>query len=474
MPPAASISGDFPPRRRLVVFTACLGAFMATLDTSIVNIALPQIAREFHSSLVQISWVMVIYLLINISLLLTSGRLGDLLAPGKLYLTGMIIFTGASALCGLSQNLTWMVASRALQGMGASLMLGLAPKLIAVSYGERERGLVLGLLSTAFAAGISVGAPLGGIITAYLGWPYIFFINIPICTLALLLGSRSLVGLPAQYLWDRRAFDLWGGLLLAGCLGLFLLALTWAREAGGRGGWTGFILALAAGLFVLLLVLERRQASPMLNRDLWQSWPFVVGSLAVVLTFAAVIGTFFLIPFFLEQIYSYSPAQAGLLLAALSVTNALVAPLGGYLADRLGNLPILRTGSALILLGLGSLMLTTPQDSTLGLALRLALMGTGFGLFQAPNLNEILLGVRPGLIGLAASTNSVLKNLGSLLGITLMVTVVAWINLHHVCLEAGVSLGIVCFQMAFAVAAAVGGINLLVNLLPRKPLISRS
>jgi MFS family permease len=411
--------------------------------------------------------VMVIYLLVNVSLLLTSGRLGDLLAPGKLFLTGMVIFTGASALCGLSQNLSWLVGSRVLQGVGASLMLGLAPKLIALAYGEKERGLALGLLSTAFATGISVGAPLGGLITAYLGWPYIFFVNIPICTVALICCSRSLMPLPAQLKWDRRAFDLWGGLLLAGSMGSFLLAITWARESGWHGGWTGGTLGLAAGLFVLLLFMERRQAVPMLHRDLWQSWPFLLGSLAVVVTFAAVIGTFFLIPFFLEQIYLYSPAQAGLLLAALSVTNALVAPVGGYLADRWGNLPVLRAGSLLVLIGLASLILATPEESTLSLLARLALIGMGFGLFQAPNLNEILLGVSPSFIGLAASTNSVLKNLGSLLGITLMVSVFAWVNLHHVCLKAGVCLGIDYFHVAFGVAAAVAGLNVLVNMVPR-------
>ncbi|HEY9073030.1 MAG TPA: MFS transporter, partial [Desulfobaccales bacterium] len=117
---------DPPPNRRsLILLTVCLGAFMATLDTSIVNIALPQIARDFHSTLPQISWVMVIYLLVNVSLLLTSGRLGDLLAPGRLYLLGLFMFTGASALCGLSPGLPELVAARALQAVGASLMLGL-------------------------------------------------------------------------------------------------------------------------------------------------------------------------------------------------------------------------------------------------------------------------------------------------------------------------------------------------------------
>ncbi|MDP3183592.1 MAG: MFS transporter [Desulfobaccales bacterium] len=469
MPKGAGNAGDSYPQRRLILSVACLGAFMAALDTSIVNIALPQIAREFHSSLVQISWVMVVYLLLNVSLLLTSGRLGDLLAPGRLFILGMLIFTGASALCGLSRGLAFLVAGRAFQGVGASLMLGVAPKLIALAYREGERGLALGLFSMAFATGISVGAPLGGIITTYLGWPYIFFLNLPICGMVLILGGRALGRLPASSAWDRRAFDLWGGLTLAGTLGFFLLSLTRMRASGWRDAWTLGTLGLAAGLGVLLFFLERRQAAPLFPADLWRDRAFILGSLAVVLTFGAVMGAFFLLPFFLEQTYGYSPKQTGFLLAAVSVTNALVAPWGGYLADRLGNLLVLRTGTGLMFLGLGSLIFTWPESGTLSLAARFGLIGLGFGLFQAPNLNEILKGVKPAFIGLAASTNAVLKNLGALLGITLIVTVFAWINLHQVRLGAGVCLGITSFQSAFAVAVLVGAVNLLANLLPRKP-----
>ncbi len=457
-----------PPHRRLILLTACLGAFMATLDTSIVNIALPQIARDFHSTLSQISWVMVIYLLVNLSLLLTSGRLGDLLAPGRLFLLGLVIFTGASALCGLSPGLPELVAARALQGMGSSLMLGLAPKLIALSYGEGERGLALGLFSTAFAAGVSVGAPLGGVITSYLGWPYIFFINIPICTLALLVGGRALGRLRAPMAWNWRAFDLRGSLVLALSLGSLLLALTRVRESGWGDGLTLGTLALGAVLVVALIFLERRHPAPLIHGELWRSWPFVLGSSAVVLCFAAVMGTFFLLPFFLEQIYHYSPDQAGLLLAALSLTNAAVAGVGGYLADRWGNMLVLRAGCVLILAGLGSLLFTGVSDTTLGLAARFILLGLGFGLFQAPNLSEILRGVQPSLVGLAASTNAVLKNLGALTGITLMVTVFAWMDLHRVSLREEVYLGIGPFHRAFAAAVAVATLNLINNLLPRK------
>jgi len=441
---------------------------MATLDTSIVNIALPRIAQEFQNTLAQISWVMVIYFLVNLSLLLTSGRLGDLLAPGRLYVLGLLIFTGASGLCGLTGGLAPLLAARALQGLGASLMLGVAPKIIAVTYGEGERGLALGLFSTAFAAGISVGAPLGGFITQYLGWPYIFFLNIPICAPVLIVGARPLGRLRASMAWNWRAFDLGGSLVLAGALGSLLLGLTRIRENGWGDGLTQAALALGAALVLVLIILERRQAAPLINGELWRSWPFVAGSLAVVLCFAAVMGTFFLLPFFLEQVFQYSPDQTGLLLSAVSLTNAAVAGVGGYLADRWGNLLVLRSGCVLILGGLGSLLFTNPGTTTFGLAARFVLLGLGFGLFQAPNLNEILRGVKPSLVGLAASTNAVLKNLGSLWGITLMVTVFAGMGAAQPGLIAEGGPALTPYHRAFAAAVLVAGLNLGVNLLPRE------
>lgn len=464
------------PRRGLILFCACLGAFMATLDTSIVNIALPQIAQEFGSSLPQISWVVVSYLLVQVSLLLTCGWLGDLWAPGSLYLLGLLVFTGSSALCGLAAGLSWLVAARVFQGVGASLMLALAPKLIAVTYGEGERGLPLGLFSAAFAAGVSVGAPAGGLITAYLGWPYIFFINIPICALALGVGGRGLGRLRALMAWGRRIFDLGSSLILTLALGSLLLALTRLREVVLKGWGDRLMvgsLALGLGLVLVLVFLGRRRPNPLIRSELWRSWPFVVGSLAVVLTFAAVMGTFFLLPFFLEQVYHYSSRQAGFLLGTLPLTNAAVAGVGGYLADRWGNLPVLRAGSLLILGGLLSLELTGIGASTSGLAARFVLLGLGFGLFQAPNLSEILRGVAPSLVGLAASTNAVLKNLGALTGITLMVTAFAWLNSQSL-IGQEVYPGLAPYHRAFAAALLVAALNLFINLLPRKTPANRT
>lgn len=440
---------------------------MATLDSSIVNIALPQIAHDFKASLSQISWIMGSYLLASVSLLLPFGRLGDLLAPGRLFLLGLVIFTAGSALCGFSPNLPWMISSRVAQAVGASLMLSLAPKLIAMTFDEKSRGVALGLFSTAFASGVSVGAPLGGIITGWLGWPYIYFINIPVCLAALLVGSRPLMRIEAQGEWSWKNFDIWGSLVLSAMLVALLLALDWVKTSPLSDPWTSGAFILAAALFVFLLFLERSHPAPILHGELWKAPPFILGSMAVVLTFAAVLGTFFLMPFFLGRIYGYSPGQTGFLLACWSISNALVAALGGYLADRFGNVPVLRCGVGLALAGLLSILLTSPESSTVGLAGRFMLIGGGFGLFQAPNLNEILQGTKPSLVGLAASANSVLKNLGALTGITMMVMVFANIKLHHLALTPQTPLGIDAFHKAFTAAIIVVAASFLVNLIPR-------
>ena len=197
---------------------------------------------------------------------------------------------------------------------------------------------------------------------------------------------------------------------------LFMWALTQVRSQGWLDIKILGALAGAAFTFLLLLLVERRQKMPLLPGVLWHSRAFFLGALAVVLTFAAVMGTFFLLPFYLEEIIHLSPTTVGWMLAVLSFSNALVSPLGGLAGDRLNNLLVLRLGALLILAGLIALFWLGPAISTRLLALVFVVIGIGFGLFQAPNLNEMLQGVKPQMLGLAAGTNAVLKNVGALLG----------------------------------------------------------
>jgi EmrB/QacA subfamily drug resistance transporter len=456
-----------PEKRGLTLLAICVGAFMATLDTSIVNIALPQIARELGASLSTISWVMIAYLIANASLLLSSSRLGDMLAPGYLFLGGMLIFSLASAACGFSTQTWQLILGRAIQGAGASLMLGVAPKIITLIYPEGQRGLAFGLFSTAFATGISIGAPLGAFITSNWGWPWVFFIKLPICAVAVLAAGRLLIRLAPLSDDHRPEFDWQGGVLFTVSVSLFMWALTQVRSQGWLDIKIVGALAGAGLTFFLLLLVERRQNMPLLPGVLWRSRAFFLGALAVILTFAAVMGTFFLLPFYLEEIIHLSPATVGWMLAVLSFSNALVSPMGGLAGDRFNNLLVLRLGALLILAGLFALSWLGPAISTGPLALVFVVIGIGFGLFQAPNLNEMLQGVKPHMLGLAAGTNAVLKNVGALLGIALMVTMTSMGDRHHLSLKS-IGLGWTSFQRAFALAVTVAALNLLFNLLPRK------
>lgn len=437
------------------------------MDTSLVSVGLPQMASYFETSMAAISWVMVAYLLANASLQIVVGRMADLAAPGRLFSAGVILFVAASGLGGASPTFPYLIACRVVQGVGAALMLGVAPKLISLAFPEGERGFALGLFSAGFATGVTLGAPLGGLLLTYLSWRALFFVNPLLGVVLLLVSTGVLKGFKAPRAWEWRTLDPWGSLILTGTLALFILTLTGLRDNGlgdvrNLGG-----LVLVGLCSALLAIIERRHPNPLLHRELWHSRGFLLGSFGVLLAFACVMGSFFLLPFFLVQVYHFPPAQVGLMLAVLSLSNALMSFLGGYLADRIGNVRILRIGLGLIGVGLFLLGTATPQISRIDLAGRLALTGMGLGLFSAPNLNEILRGLPPALMGLAASTSAVLKNLGALLGVIVLVAALGWGAEEPYTLKSGICLDISCFQRAFWLAAGLAALNFLVNLMPR-------
>lgn len=442
---------------------------MATMDTSLVSVGLPQIAQSLQTSVAAISWVMVAYLLANASLQIMVGRLADFAAPGRLFFAGVSLFAAASGLGGLSPAFPFLILCRVAQGVGGALMLGVAPKLISLAFPEGERGFALGMFSAGFATGVTMGAPLGGLVLTYWNWRALFWVNPVLGVILLVAGSGALKRFRAPRAWEWQTLDPWGGFLLTATLALFILTLTGVRDHGlvTVPNLLG-LLVVVAGL-ALLLVTEQRHPNPLLHKELWLSRSFLLGAIGVLLAFACVMGAFFLLPFFLVQVYGFPPVKVGLMLAVLSLSNALMSFLGGFLADRVGNVRILRTGLGFICVGLFSLGAATPQTSTLSLAGRLALTGMGLGLFSAPNLNEILRGLQPTLMGLAASTSAVLKNLGALLGVIALVAALGWGAEQPVILKSGVCFAAACFQRAFWLAATLAAGNFLVHLLPREP-----
>ncbi len=456
------------PNRRMLLLITCLGSFMVALDGTMVIISLPQMATYFQCSLAQISWVMIAFLIVSASFLLSFGRLGDLVPPGTLFLLGLLEFTLASIFCGLSQEWFLLVISRGLQGLGASVILASRSKLVARIFAAGERGLPLGLVSAVMAVAVIIGAPLGGLITTHLGWRYIFFINIPLCGLALIGGGRSLVQLPAESSWNLKTCNLRSGLILAGGVGGLFLFLDWLRDRGCDNCYTLAAFGLTAGLFGLLLYLDRKHCDPLLHPVLWHKKTFLFGSVGILPASLSFQGTFFILPFFIEHVYRYPPHHSGLLLIPLAVTASVAAPLSGFLADRWGNLFMLRIGAAILAVGLVSLLFTSPGDSIVTLAAMFALIGFGYGLFHTPNLNEVLAAMQPSMVGLAASSVNLLKKFGAISGITLIIGVFAWEHQHDVCLRPGVCLEIQYFHLAFAAMALFAGINFLIHCLYRR------
>jgi EmrB/QacA subfamily drug resistance transporter len=450
------------------LITAALGAFIATMDTSLVSVGLPQIAASLKVSVAAVSWVMVAYLLANASLQIIVGRLADLAAAGRLFIAGVTLFAAASALGGLSPGFLFLIACRLAQGVGGALMLGVAPKLITLAFPEKERGFALGMFSAGFATGVTMGAPLGGLLLTYFSWRVLFFVNPFLGVILLLVGSGVLRKFRPPQAWAWRTLDPWGGVMLTVTLALFILTLSSVRDNGLVNMRNLLGMMVVSVGFALLIITEQRQPNPLLHRELWLNRGFLLGVFSVLLAFACVMGSFFLLPFFLVHVYSFPPAKVGLMLAVLSLSNAIMAFLGGHLADRMGNIRVLRTGLGLIGVGLLSLGAATPQTSTLSLAGRLALTGMGLGLFSAPNLNEILRGVQPKLMGLAASSSAVLKNLGALLGVIALVAALGWGSQQPITLKSAAYFSAAHFQRAFWLAASLGAINFLVNLLPRE------
>ena len=409
-------------RKWLILTSVSLGSLMATLDGSIVNIALPAIQTDFRIDLTTVEWVVVAYLLVVGSLLLPFGRLGEVLTFKRVYLAGFAIFTLASVCCGAAPNAAGLVAFRVVQGIGAAMLMAMGPAIVAHTFHDRERGRALGLNGLSVAIGLSLGPALGGILTQVATWRAIFLINAPIGLLAILWAARVL---PAETRGKDESFDIKGAALS----GVALFALLLALSDGQEWGWTSpAIIGLFIAFIVLggaFLVAERSSIQPMIDLALFRIRPFSAGLASVVVAFAGLFTATFLLPFLLEQGRGFSPIEAGLLLTPVPITMALVAPLSGAASDRFGPRILASAGMAIMALGLLSLT-QLPVDFALpDLVWRLVLLGVGQGMFMSPNSSAVLGSVPRPRIGTASGTLAQMRVNGQALGIALSGAIVA-------------------------------------------------
>ena len=376
-----------------VFFIVAIGVFMATLDSSIVNISLPSIARDFGVPLNgAIEWVIISYLVVTAAVLLTAGRLADMIGRKAIWVIGLFVFTGGSALCGAASSLGFLIAARAAQGLGGALLFAASPAMITSAFPARERGRALGLNAVNVALGVSVGPTLGGFITAYLSWRWIFYVNVPIGIIGIFLTLRILT---EKFHRNPGKFDPLGAVLL----GVGLASLTAALSFGQELGWTSpiFIAGVVIGIVGLGLIpfVEHRVANPIIDLKMLRNRVFLSANMSLVLSFLALFAVSFLMPFYLEQLRGFPTQIVGLLLTPLPIMIAIVAPFSGSLADRFGSTRWLASGGlAIACIGLILLSQLNAQSSVLDIIWRLLVTGFGQALFQSPN-NSALLGSAP-------------------------------------------------------------------------------
>lgn len=409
---------DIQERKWTVFSLVATAIFMSTLDSSIVNIALPAIMKELHAPLSTIQWVMLAYLLTVSSVLLGFGKLSDIRGRRYVYCRGFALFALSSLCCALAPSAGWLIGARVLQGMGAAMLMACSPALVVDAFPAAERGRILGMVGMVVAAGLTSGPAIGGILLTFFSWRAIFLINIPIGLLATLRAARILKGTAGDR-GREESFDGRGAFLLAGCFCAFIIAVSY----GGKWGADSWRTLLAAGICLLCALLaarvERSAAHPIFHLGLLRNRLFILPILALLILFAALFALVFLMPFYLVHPAGYPIDRAGYMMIIPFAFLFLISPLSGALSDRIGSRLLCTLGMLILSLALFALATLPGGAPALAIAWRLGLAGVGTALFISPNSAIAMSAIGSDQRGVASGTIATARNLGMVIGVAL-------------------------------------------------------
>lgn len=446
-------------KKWFVMLAVSMGVFLAAIDGSIVNLALPTLQKEFNSSLSAIQWVVLAYLLTLATLTLLVGRLGDMLGKKRIYTAGYVAFTAASVLAALSQSVGMLIGFRVLQAVGGAMILSLGVAILTEAFPDRERGKALGFIGTMVSVGIVVGPAAGGFILESLGWRAIFLVSLPVGIVGTLAAIRFVPDVrPA----GAERFDYVGAMLMSVGLSSFLLAVTIGQDVG-YGTWTIIALFVLAAVCLAAFVLaERRTDHPLIELNMFSNPLFTVNLVTGFLTFVGIAGLFFMLPFYLEDGLGLDPRHMGFLLAALPILLGVVAPMSGTASDRIGSRPLTIVGLGIIVVGYLFLRQLTLATGTVAFLLFSAPVAIGMGMFQSPNNSIVLGSVRPERLGVASGLLNLTRILGQIVGIAVLGTIwnlrrAAFVGPSDEALVAGMhdTFGIIAALVAFGLGLAV-------------------
>jgi EmrB/QacA subfamily drug resistance transporter len=401
-----------------------LSMLMSSLDTSIANAGLPALAHAFNASFQDVQWIVLAYLLAVTSLIVSVGRLGDIIGRRRLFLAGIGLFTAASFACGIAPTLWLLIAARAAQGLGAAIMMALTVALVGETVPKARIGSAMGLLGTMSAIGTTLGPSLGGVLIAGLGWRMIFLVNVPLGILNVLLAYRFLpVDRRRETTAQRAGFDVVGTLLLALTLAAYALAMTIGR---GQFGPLNIALLLAAAFGVGCFVLaEARVASPLIRLALFRDRVLRASLAMSALVSTVMMATLVVGPFYLARGLGLQTALVGLVLSAGPLVAALTGVPAGRMVDRFGAQRMTGIGLAGIAVGAAVLAMLPAQFGVAGYIAPIVVMTASYALFQAANNTVIMTGIRPEQRGVISGMLSLSRNLGLITGASVMGAVFA-------------------------------------------------
>jgi MFS family permease len=412
---------------------------LSALGTSIANVGLPTLAQAFTASFQQVQWIVLVYLLAITALIVSVGRLGDLIGRRRLLLAGISLFTAASVLCGVAPTLWLLIAARAAQGLGAAIMMALTMAFVGETVPKEKTGSAMGLLGTMSAVGTALGPSLGGVLIAGFGWPALFFINGPLGILTLLLAHRFLpvdrrgmqedrtgFGHGFDHRFDRRfdhRFDHKGTLLLALTLAAYALAMTTGRGSFGLLNVALLCTAVfGAGLFALT---EAKAASPLIRLEMFRDPVLSAGFAMSALVTTVVMATLVVGPFYLSGALALDAARVGLVMSCGPIVAALAGVPSGRLVDRLGAHRMTIAGLLAMAAGSSILPMVPTRFGVPGYVVPLAVITAGYALFQAANNTAVMTDIRADQRGVISGMLNLSRNLGLITGASAMGTVFA-------------------------------------------------
>ncbi|MBV7392314.1 MFS transporter [Enterococcus sp. ALS3] len=403
-----------------ILVSVALFTFMSTLDGSIVNIALPTMSKDLKVPMNQAEWVVSIYLMVVCSCLLLFGKVGDSFGKIKVYRVGTIIFTIGSLLCGFNHSLAFLLFGRIVQAVGASMTMATNSGIITEIFPMNERGRALGSIGAFVSLGSIAGPGLGGLILSQLPWSYIFWINVPVGLITILVGNYFL---PKDLTMSRKKIDWLGFMTFSVTIMTFFGGVFIGQEVGYLHALPVSLVVVAVIAFVAFIQIEKKKANPLIVFSIFKNKMFTISLITAVLIFSSNFFINVVLPFYLQDARGLSASFAGLLMMVFPGLMIIGSPLSGYLTDKIGPKMLILTG--LVLLSAAQLMYNFMDVKTAlwYFTITTALMGLGNSLFQSPNNTMVMSSVTKENLGVAGSLNSFARNLGMVIGVSLSTTI---------------------------------------------------